>query len=647
MAPSPPPPKVKEFELGPEFEKFGDITKIYTIGKTLVSEHYSGALIQSSYYYDDSVKTIKVLRNALASNNAIKADFEIDQFLQLFSKLLLRHILDESAQYESKVNVEKQERDRIVNDIKQVRESSRDITLEQWQHTLQEKYQNLYDVVQKNMPEIWPGLEFVLSILRILNIEDCTLPFIGIILGRPSSGKTVIIDLLRKWYCSFYTDNFAARSFVSHSTAVSSKEDLEEIDLLPKIKNKMFLTPELSPTFTAKDDDLTQLLGIITRIADGYGFVSDSGAHGHRGYDENIMFVWAGAAVDVPYKVYKVLGNLGAKLYFFRMKFEDKTDNQLLTQTTSDQEFNVKFKEIQTTLIDYLKWFDIGHDLVWSDDQSLPKIIWDKSKDDREAMRYIVRLAVLLSHLRCVAKTWETDDTQGLGYAYSVSQPEDPSRAITVLSNLARGHALLTGRNYITLDDIPVVVKTVMSTAQIERVSLFSLLIANDGKLTTRNILESLNISKPTALRTMAELKAIGLVDIEEEGQQYPPSKQIRLKSKFGWLLKDDLVVKKIHLHTTTQNSSDQSIEGNGRAKKEDVFWQVYDRLEAEEHQDSSNFSQADKNTVSGKKLQESLLATGEFHNSEAALMLENIVKADKLKEVILDTFERVNHENA
>ena len=32
---------------------------------------------------------------------------------------------------------------------------------------------------------------------------------------------------------------------------------------------------------------------------------SDSGAHGHRGYDEDIMFTWAGAAVDIPYKVYK------------------------------------------------------------------------------------------------------------------------------------------------------------------------------------------------------------------------------------------------------------------------------------------------------------------------------------------------------
>jgi DNA-binding transcriptional ArsR family regulator len=639
----PPIPKVKEFELGPDFEKFGDIVKIYTIGKTLVLEHYSGALIQSSYYNDDSVKTIKVLRNALVSNNAIKADFEIDQFLQLFSKLLIRHILDEAAKYESQVNEEKQEKNSIRDEIKQARELYRDITPEKWQLTSQEKYQNLYNVVQNKMPEIWPGLEFALSILRILNIEGCTLPFIGIILGRPSSGKTVIIDLLRKWYCSFYTDNFTARSFVSHSTAVASKEDLVEIDLLPKIKDKMFLTPELSPTFTAKDDDLTQLLGIITRIADGHGFVSDSGAHGHRGYDENIMFVWAGAAVDVPYKVYKVLGNLGAKLYFFRMKFEDKTDNQLLTQATTDQEFNIKFKEIQTALFDYLKWFEIGPGLLWNDYKPLPKIKWDKSKDDREAMRYIVRLAVLLSHLRCVAKTWETDDSQGSGYAYSVSQPEDPSRAITVLSNLARGHALLTGRNYITVEDIPVVVKTVMSTAQIERVSLFSLLIANNGKLTTRNILESLNISKPTALRTMAELKAIGLVDIEEEGQQHPPSKQIVLRPKFGWLLEDDLVVVKKNSPHTTTNISAQENEGNGLAKKEEMFWQVYDSLELEEQQEPSNFGQSDKDTVSGKKLQERLMATGEFHNGQAALIVENMIKAGRLKQVMLDTFARVS----
>jgi len=389
------------------------------------------------------------------------------------------------------------------------------------------------------MPEIWPGLVFELSILRVLDIEGCTLPFIGVILGRPSSYKTVIISLLKKWHKAFYTDNFTARSFVSPSTAVNTKEELEEIDMLPKIKNRLFLTPELSPMFTAKEDDLIQLLGTITRIADGHGYVSDSGAHGHRGYDEDIMFTWVGAAVDIPYKVYRILGNLGAKLYYFRMEFQDDTPEQLLDYTTAGDEFNNRKNEIQNVLFDYLNWFEIWPDLK-------PKIRWDRTRDDSEALRYITNMADLLSYLRCVAQVWETHDTQGSDYAFSISQREHPRRAITCLSNLARGHALLTGRNYITLDDIPMIIKTALDTAQIERVSLFSLLIANNGTLTTNQILESLNVSKSTALRTMAEFKAIGLVTIEEKQQTGAgmPSKVMGLNPRFNWFLSDELIKK-------------------------------------------------------------------------------------------------------
>ena len=132
------------------------------------------------------------------------------------------------------------------------------------------------------------------QIQKILNIADCTLPFAGIVLGRPSSLKTVGIELFRKWHSVFYTDSFSAKSMVSHSTAVK-KEELAKIDMLPKIKNKFLLTPELSPTFAKKDDDLIEILGILTRILDGHGYESDTGAHGHRGYNEPIMFVWAGA----------------------------------------------------------------------------------------------------------------------------------------------------------------------------------------------------------------------------------------------------------------------------------------------------------------------------------------------------------------
>ena len=81
--------------------------------------------------------------------------------------------------------------------------------------------------------------------------------------------------------------------------------------------------------FTAKDEDLLKMMGIITRIADGDGYASSSGALGDRRY-ENIMFTWVGAVVDVPYKVYKLLGNLGFKLYFFRLPFYDLTEDELL-----------------------------------------------------------------------------------------------------------------------------------------------------------------------------------------------------------------------------------------------------------------------------------------------------------------------------
>jgi hypothetical protein len=156
-----------------------------------------------------------------------------------------------------------------------------------------EKYENLRNVVIANLPNLWDSLDFELSIQKILNIKNCTLPFGGIVLGKPSSLKTVGIGMFRKWRQSFYTDNFSARAFVSHSTAVK-RDQLQEIDLLPKIRNKLFLTPELSPTFTKKDDDLIEILGILTRVQDGQGYESDTGAHGHRGYTGEYMFVWIG-----------------------------------------------------------------------------------------------------------------------------------------------------------------------------------------------------------------------------------------------------------------------------------------------------------------------------------------------------------------
>jgi hypothetical protein len=285
----------------------------------------------------------------------------------------------------------------------------------------------------------------------------------------------------------FATDNFSARSFVSHNTSVK-KEQLQEIDLLPKIKNKILLTPELAPTFAAKDDDLMQTLGIITRVVDGHGYFSNSGAHGGRGYDGPWMFVWIGAAVDIPRRVHKHLSTLGPKLYFLRIPKEFyKTPEDEYLKQFKGIDFGEKVSAIHHALFDYLKWFELCPYAEIEQSSGLPKIEWntDGRDDDEESLRYLIRLGMLLGHLRASVPTWDTSHLQGSEYAYSIATVEEPTRVITQLWNLARGHALSQGRTFITKEDLPIVVKVVLSTASIERVTVFDLLLAHGGKLQT------------------------------------------------------------------------------------------------------------------------------------------------------------------
>jgi hypothetical protein len=253
------------------------------------------------------------------------------------------------------------------------------VSPEEWYNTLLQRYQNLIEIANYDLPGLWDSLEFELSIQKILNIKDCTLPFAGIVLGRPSSLKTVGIELFRKWLHTYYTDNFSARAFVSHSTAVK-REALEDIDMLPKIKNKLFLTPELSPTFSKKDDELIDVLGILTRVLDGHGYESDTGAHGHRGYNESMMFTWIGAAVDIPYKVHKFLGTLGPKLYFLRLPSNPKNEDEYFDDL--DKDFGDKLTRVRTALYDYLNWFELCPNIQRDKESMLGKVARDADREE-------------------------------------------------------------------------------------------------------------------------------------------------------------------------------------------------------------------------------------------------------------------------
>jgi hypothetical protein len=504
--------QIREFEITNDLLKSG-VSRIAKEGDTIVVE-YQDKLIRSGISKDFN-KTIRVFGKSL---DGVIANTQTKGFLKLCV----------SSNWLQVIGL-----DGKIENVNRSSESEKiDISYDEWLCKLIENYKNLQQIVKENLPNLWDSLEFELSVSKILNIKDCTLPFAGILLGRPSSLKTIGIELFRKWSKAFYTDNFSAKSFVSHSTSVK-REELHQIDLMPKIKDKVFLTPELSPTFAKKDEDLIEILGIMTRVLDGHGYESDTGAHGHRGYNEDIMFIWIGAAVDIPHKVHRYLGTLGPKLYFLRLPKVKKSENDYLKEINKD-DFASKLMKIQNVLIDYLKWFEICPKAVI--EHGLAKVTWDHDRDDEASLKLIIKLAILLAHLRGVVPTWETKNTQGTDYAYAIATIEEPDRAMTQLRNLARGHALSCGRNYITIEDIPLVIKVVLSTASVERVRIFDLLIKNKGKLSTSDITRDLNTTNPTARRTMTELKALGLVEMSDIVDTNS-EKEMTLKSEFQWFL--------------------------------------------------------------------------------------------------------------
>jgi len=184
-----------------------------------------------------------------------------------------------------------------------------------------------------------------------------------------------------------------------------------------------------------------------------------------------------------------------------------------------------------------------------------------------------------------------------------------------------------------------------MDSAQIERVSLFNLLIAYGGKLATTQILESLNVSRKTALRIMVEFKAIGLVDIEDfhEPRQNNLSKRIVLNSRLNWLVENSMITKILphtlpffldpsggNGHAEDDDSSDASSNGEDM---EDGFWPVYDRLEKLD---------LDKNIVNHKKLHEALVSSGKFYAGDATQIISDMVKAGKLKMVSFHSYRKV-----
>lgn len=124
-------------------------------------------------------------------------------------------------------------------------------------------------------------------------------------------------------------DDFTPAAFVSHTANRTAKE-LEEIDLLPRIRGRTMLTKELAPLFCDNEKEQRQSFARLTSVLDGNGYKTSSGTHGMRGCEGPHIFHWIGATTPIPERTYRVMSQLGNRLLFYGIEGPESTEDELM-----------------------------------------------------------------------------------------------------------------------------------------------------------------------------------------------------------------------------------------------------------------------------------------------------------------------------
>lgn len=389
-------------------------------------------------------------------------------------------------------------------------------------------------IVSDNFPDLLLPAEAGLSVIAQLLIEDIKNPFALVFVDVPSSGKTITLNFFSTLKELIYTtDNFTPASFVSHS-ANTKKEQLVKNDMLPQIKYRTLMIRDLAPIFAKRDEDVQQMLGILIRVLDGEGLETNSGLYGKRGYSGDYLFMLLSASTPIRPRIWKVMGNLGSRLFFINIDGVEKDETTLANQLKhSCRDKEIMCREVTEEFIKTL----------W---HKYPKgIFWNKDNDEQGLMEIIARLAKILARLRSAMNVWEEHFGQK---KYNHNQPttEMPDRLNQLIYNLARGHALVCGRTNINKDDLKIALRVALDSAPPNRSKIFKNLIKNAGQLTTKDVMQILNCSRPTALKMMQELVILEIVDtignLEDESEDHVgrPEQMIILKDKYTWFISEE-----------------------------------------------------------------------------------------------------------
>jgi hypothetical protein len=354
--------------------------------------------------------------------------------------------------------------------------------------------------VTQHYPSMFAWVWATLAIAAVRCLRDTRQPVALIGIGLPAAGKTQPLsfltptgeddDLAQYFYRS---DGFTPAAFVSHQASRTAAE-LDDIDLLPRIKDRTLLTPELAPVFRSRGSDLHQRVSILASVLDGNGYVSDSGAHGRRGHQGDFNFGWIGASTPLSDEAWKALAAIGPKLFFFDVTRRHRSAEELARSMAGGDD-DAPLNECRALVRNFVS------ELYWTfPPASVPLRSVEIGNDERYTLALWVQL---MTRLRAGAHG-----------------PEFPERPLKVLRLIAVGSALVHGRAHVADEDLALIAHIAMSSSGHIVARILRALMAARGAMRTPDLTEVTELSAPTVRKYMYLLQQKGVALVSKGSPQ-------------------------------------------------------------------------------------------------------------------------------
>jgi hypothetical protein len=336
-----------------------------------------------------------------------------------------------------------------------------------------------------------------------------------VITGLSGSGKTTILKFFDGLDEMFYrSDDVTPASFVSHDSS-KSEEQLQEVDLLPRIKQKTLVSRDMSPWFAGDKEAVYKRMSIMAPLMDGDGYTSDSGSHGQRGYTgDEYRFNFIGATTPLSPRAWYVMGTVGNRL-LFHQKQADTDMSSIVDEVITGSDYATRVHQCQSVVKRFLRQ-------LWNNIEPTVEVVFDEDLHD-DIRDTLQTLTELIRHGRAPVVN-------------DVAQLEGGHRVTQSLFSIAKGNALLHGRRRVLIEDMQVCGRIALSTIPRKRRSLIQALLNPESgqELKASDVDSLLGVSRPTSLNRMDELATLRIADLRErdDGRE---TKALVLREQFQW----------------------------------------------------------------------------------------------------------------